>query len=206
MLSAKEALQAAKEKYKAEKERYRREREMRRLQRQRMMNSSSEAERYAESESSEDDGDSDVGVDGSNQPLLSKTDEKKDEPDYTEIKGPAEPNVASSSVQTEEPETQIVSNARGGFPQLEMFSLSPRRHHTVHGTGRRGYHARGLPENIYAVPPPPPVISVASPVGPPPQTYNPFMSQSASILMTQSVTGRLADVRFSLFHLFLSEF
>lgn len=40
------------------------------------------------------------------------------------------------------PETQIISNAHGSFPQLEMFNVMrsprhPRRHHTIAGHGMR---------------------------------------------------------------------
>lgn len=43
---------------------------------------------------------------------------------------PERPSVPEKSV----PQTVPVSAARGPFPQLEMFSVSPRRHNTIHGT------------------------------------------------------------------------
>ncbi|GJE87561.1 hypothetical protein PsYK624_036440 [Phanerochaete sordida] len=190
-LSAKDALQAAKEKYKAEKERYRRERELRRLTKKRMMNTSSETE---------------------SQPLLNKDAPPREEPepDYTEVRGPKEPPAASSTTHTEEPETQIVSNARGGFPQLEMISLSPRRHHTMHATGRHGHggrHAYGRPNIMYPPPPPPPPIAPVSvpqvPIPPPPPSHplfaagNPFAARPANGKLSQSVTHRLAEMGFT---------
>ncbi|KAI1789811.1 hypothetical protein LXA43DRAFT_892163 [Ganoderma leucocontextum] len=47
----------------------------------------------------------------------------------------APPPVAPQPPQVE-PTPQIISNARGPFPQLELYSI-PRRSHTIHGTGHR---------------------------------------------------------------------
>ncbi|KZT02427.1 uncharacterized protein LAESUDRAFT_661811 [Laetiporus sulphureus 93-53] len=42
-----------------------------------------------------------------------------------------------------EPPAQIISAARGPYPQLEMLSVSPpRRHHTMHGTGTGTHRAQ----------------------------------------------------------------
>lgn len=47
-----------------------------------------------------------------------------------------ESSPAPQGTATEEP--QIVSNARGPFPQLELYSVPPpRRSNTMHGTGHR---------------------------------------------------------------------
>ncbi|CCM03124.1 uncharacterized protein FIBRA_05245 [Fibroporia radiculosa] len=51
-------------------------------------------------------------------------------------------------VGSSEPATQIISAARGQFPQLEMYSIPIRRHHTMHGTG---YHRTAGPSFAPAV-------------------------------------------------------
>ena len=196
-LSAKEALQAAKEKYKAEKERYRREREMRRANRSRKMNSSGEEERYAAPDTSEDEDGSDADAPVPSQPPL-KDDPKKDEPNYSQVRAPIDPQdhgaSASSQSGTAEPAVQLVSNARGTFPQLEMFSVSPRRHHTIHGMGDRHRIIPGPP-------PPPPALAppfaapAPPPPGPPPHMRNPFTAVSPTSRVKLNITRRLADVR-----------
>ena len=168
------------------------------------MNSSGEEERYADRESSEDD-DSDAEDFLHSQPLLRE--DTKEEPNYTEVKGPADPkdNIASSSghSDTAEPVIQIVSNARGTFPQFEMFSVSPRRHNTVHGTGQR---QRPAPRIIPGPPPPPPTATAmfGTSIPPPPalntHMHNPFATLSPSLRVTQNITRRLADVSVALTH------
>ncbi|KAI0931751.1 hypothetical protein AcW2_000572 [Taiwanofungus camphoratus] len=112
----KESLQAAKEYYKAEKERYRRDRDERKKERERRMNRSGES---SQPPLSGDDKSPAGGIGGHDAAMA-------DFPDT--------PNVSADM--TESP-TQIISNARGRYPQLEMFSIPPRRHHTMHGTGHR---------------------------------------------------------------------
>jgi Wiskott-Aldrich syndrome protein len=54
---------------------------------------------------------------------------------------PAAAPVPSQPVTPATPQVHIVSNARGVYPQLEMFSV-PRRHHTIGHTARRGLEDR----------------------------------------------------------------
>ena len=79
-----------------------------------------------------------------------------------------------------DPRPQIVSAARGPFPGLEMFSVSPRRSNTMHGTGQ---HFRAPPG------PPPMAADRRRPTRP----ENPFLSPSRS-RVSQNITRRLADV------------
>lgn len=116
-----ESLKDAKERYVAEKEKYRRERALRRLERERMRNRSGERSVHPE--------DSDVAMtDGeapdSAQPVTSEEDRTP------EKKKAGDAPAANSPL-------QIISTARGPFPQLEMFPVPVRRSHTMHGTGQR---------------------------------------------------------------------
>ncbi|KAI0375199.1 hypothetical protein BV20DRAFT_1009367 [Pilatotrama ljubarskyi] len=110
--AAKKALQDAKERYLAEKERYRRIREERKKRR---MNVSTDSEMR-------DVQDSPVSVNNVPEPSVRPA--------------AAEPSTMQRRT-TIDGEAQIISNARGPFPQLELYSV-PRRSHTIHGTG----HAR----------------------------------------------------------------
>ncbi|KAI9065937.1 hypothetical protein FKP32DRAFT_1602153 [Trametes sanguinea] len=60
----------------------------------------------------------------------------------TPVRAPGEPSTSTSAApprrNTVHDDAQIISNARGPFPQLELYSV-PRRSHTMHGTG----HVRG---------------------------------------------------------------
>lgn len=221
--SAKQALQDAKERYKAEKERYRRERTTRREERERRKNSS--GERYAESDTDmSEDGGSDAENDSS-KPLL-KDHEKNGETEFMEIAGPPEPGDAVPIV--EEPEEnedapQLVSNARGRYPRLEMLPVSPRRHHTYSGRGRgggaRGFmHHHSHPHHSYMPPPPPPGMFppppppgpgmfppppppgvpgmfAPPPPPPPPRMHNPFSPPQVS-RASENIMRRLGDVRY----------
>ena len=90
------------------------------------------------------------------------------------------------------PDPQLVSNARGTFPRLELQSVSPRRHHTFHGMGGPHHmHHRGPPP-----PPPPHAPSFATgprPSATPARLTNPFMPPALSPA-AQNVMRRLADV------------
>jgi len=116
----KESLLTAKELYKAEKERYRREREARRAERRRVRNQSGE----------------------SSQPMTSEDDKSPATEKNGENKQTAEPALLDST-------TQIISAARGPFPQLEMYSIPPpRRAHTMHGTGYRNMTSAPQPSAV----------------------------------------------------------
>ncbi|EMD41922.1 hypothetical protein CERSUDRAFT_90510 [Gelatoporia subvermispora B] len=111
----KESLQAAKERYKAEKERYRQEREDRKKERERRRNFSGDSMQISRETSG-----TSTGVEIS--------------PRRADASG-AEAQVSSPAVDaTPRAPTQIISNARGPYPQLEMYSI-PRRSHTMHGSG-----------------------------------------------------------------------
>ncbi|KZT75038.1 hypothetical protein DAEQUDRAFT_18236 [Daedalea quercina L-15889] len=155
----KKSLDEAKEKYKAEKDRYRHERDERRKQRERMRRL---GERYARlgecSGCSTDD-----SAACSSQPALPAAEDKHKTPDTSTSK-PAEA-TASTVPETptrrpkETPErpgsaVQIISNARGPYPQLEMFSVLPSRRHTTHISTPRARRVSNGPPSL-AVPPPP---------------------------------------------------
>ncbi|KAI0068095.1 hypothetical protein BV25DRAFT_1986926 [Artomyces pyxidatus] len=124
---AKAALELAKQNYKAQKERYRMERAERRKQKE---------QRPEES------------VNSSSSVARSDTDSTEPAPVAdavapTEVDTPRPTSPARQTplkLNTVLPETQIISNARGNFPQLEMFSVrsprSPRRYHTISGATR----------------------------------------------------------------------
>lgn len=129
---AKKALQAAKEAYVAEKDRYRRLREERKKRR---MNVSTDRYLYRL-----------FGLPrrGLRTDTCMRRSEMKDSP--VTPHDPQEPVVhpvgESSGAPLERDAApaplppQIISNARGSFPQLELYSV-PRRSHTIHGTGHR---------------------------------------------------------------------
>ncbi|RPD55926.1 hypothetical protein L227DRAFT_579397 [Lentinus tigrinus ALCF2SS1-6] len=110
--AAKRSLQAAKEAYIAEKEKYRRLRQERKKHR---MNVSTDSEMK----------DSPITPRDAQEPAVRPVGEPSTAP-------PQDNPVQEAPRVQEEP--QIVSNARGPFPQLELYSV-PRRSHTVHGTG-----------------------------------------------------------------------
>ncbi|TFY82084.1 hypothetical protein EWM64_g1933 [Hericium alpestre] len=101
------SLEAAKQKYKAEKERYRQEREIRRKLKEQQKNSS---------------GDSTTAGAADVFGPLPAASEKSGEPSAQPY--PASPHVQRPTT----PPAQIISNARGSFPQFELRSLphSPR--------------------------------------------------------------------------------
>ncbi|KAI0045210.1 hypothetical protein FA95DRAFT_157510 [Auriscalpium vulgare] len=112
---AKSRLDNAKENYKAEKERYRREREERRKEKEAREESIPDSQASAEP---------------------SKDDQTATPRPTTPVRSPEDNRSASWMPSA----TQIISNARGSFPQLEMFSVrsprSPRRYHTITGATR----------------------------------------------------------------------
>ena len=131
---SKKALQAAKDAYIAEKERYRRLREERKRRR---MNVS--GERYVHCQlglprrhgrahhrvhfsDSRDIHDSPITPHDAGEPIVLPAGE------------PALPTTPERNPPAQAP--QIISNARGSFPQLELRSV-PRRSHTIHGAGYR---------------------------------------------------------------------
>ncbi|KAI0361409.1 hypothetical protein OH77DRAFT_1443837 [Trametes cingulata] len=140
--AAKKALQAAKERYLAEKERYRRIREERKKRR---MNVSTDSEMR-------DVHDSPVSVQNVPEPS---------------VRPAGAPPVAQHR-NTVDGEAQIISNARGPFPQLELYSV-PRRSHTMHGTG----HARDA-------------------------SFGTDASSAATARAVDSITRRLNDMGFTL--------
>lgn len=87
------------------------------------------------------------------------------------------PHETTAPVRPPSATPQMVSAARGPFPQLELV---PRRSNTMHGTG----HFRS--------PPGPPPMFHARPHTRP---ENPFMSMSGPNRAAQNITRRLADVR-----------
>ncbi|KAI8990462.1 hypothetical protein BD414DRAFT_483723 [Trametes punicea] len=105
------ALQAAKERYLAEKERYRRLREERKKRR---MNVSTDSEMK----------------DIQDSPTSAHVQSVPEPP----VRPAGEPSAAPRPNTADEQAPQIISNARGPFPQLELYSV-PRRSHTMHGTG-----------------------------------------------------------------------
>ena len=137
--AARKKLQAAKEAYVAEKEKYRRAREERKKHR---MNVSTDRYVCAMRDLSRRC----ARVDQHLHILFSsETKHMQDSPIDPPV--PQEPapvavrsaeaaaSVAPQAPQAE-PTAQIISNARGPFPQLELYSI-PRRSHTIHGTGHR---------------------------------------------------------------------
>ncbi|KAI0095108.1 hypothetical protein BDY19DRAFT_988876 [Irpex rosettiformis] len=99
------------------------------------------------------------------------------------------------------PDPQLVSNARGTFPRIELEVVSPHRSHTIHGTGgiwrgRYGhgpYHGPHHGPGPHHFPPPPP----ASVPGGPPRMHNPFMSPQDGPRTTRNIMNRLADMGFT---------
>ncbi|KAI0639606.1 hypothetical protein C8Q77DRAFT_1082041 [Trametes polyzona] len=125
--SAKKALQEAKERYLAEKERYRRIREERKKRR---MNASTDSEMREVHDSP-----------------ISPHPQAHDpqEPTVRPAGGPSTTPLQRRN--TVDDQAQIISNARGPFPQLQLFNI-PRRSNTVHGTG----HARNVSSSSNAGP------------------------------------------------------
>ncbi|KAA1467972.1 hypothetical protein DENSPDRAFT_833147, partial [Dentipellis sp. KUC8613] len=116
------SLEVAKEHYKAEKDRYRREREFRRKLREQRQKESTDSATVS-------------GVD----PFKAATSEATERPADANRQVPVQPPPRASGTTT--PPSQIISNARGNFPQLEMFSLprsprSPRKQNASGGTNR----------------------------------------------------------------------
>ncbi|KAI0328148.1 hypothetical protein GY45DRAFT_1326682 [Cubamyces sp. BRFM 1775] len=122
---AKKALHEAKERYLAEKERYRRLREERR---KRKMNVSTD--RYVCMTR---------GFSRRSMRADRRFSEMKDSPTSPQkaqdapVRQAGEPSTPVRR-NTVDDQAQIISNARGPFPQLELYSV-PRRSHTIHGTG-----------------------------------------------------------------------
>lgn len=140
--SAKKSLQAAKDHYLAEKERYRRIREERK---KRKMNVSTD--RYVcmmrgFSRRS-------VRADRRFSEMRDVQDSPTTPNDVPEP--PVRPAGETSPIQrrnTVDDQAQIISNARGPFPQLQLYPV-PRRSHTIHGAG----HARDASFGSNAPPP-----------------------------------------------------
>ncbi len=213
--TAREQLQAAKDAYKAEKERYRREREARKADRQRRINTS--GERYEESTSESEDSDAEtpqpsfgtIAAERNNDADMQvDTVTKKADENVVDASGSITlgVNVAAPPAPDKSIPPQIASNARGGYPQLEVFPVptpSPRRHHTMHGLGHR-HHGPPPPPPHFVGPPPgmhmhhggPPPIH-----GRPERGRNPFQTPPRSgnpgAQVIENVTRRLADVRHS---------
>lgn len=138
--AAKKKLQAAKEAYVTEKEKYRRAREERKKRR---MNVSTDryvcamrgfSRRHARA-------DHRLRVLFSRSETKDVHDSPIDPPAAQEPVAAAGPSVEAAPQITSQPPQaelapQIISNARGPFPQLELYSV-PRRSHTIHGTGHR---------------------------------------------------------------------
>ncbi|CAL1695146.1 unnamed protein product [Somion occarium] len=146
-----ERLEAAKEAYKREKERYRKQREELKKEREK---------RGLESE----------GLQPNDQatPVAKAT-----------SSGPqgAGPSGSTPKAPPPPPVTQLVSNARGPYPQLEMFSV-PRRHNTIQGVARERPIPRQDPQ-----------------IGPS-HIYSPFTPTPAA-RTSENVKRRLADMGFT---------
>lgn len=100
----------------------------------------------------------------------------------TSTRLPVTPERASAAERVV-PQAVPVSAARGPFPQLEMFSVPPRRHNTVHGTA-----------NLEARIPSRPPQTIPRPVA---RGENPFLATSIAQSRSQAsdnITRRLADV------------
>ncbi|KAI0706136.1 hypothetical protein BC835DRAFT_1498818 [Cytidiella melzeri] len=87
------------------------------------------------------------------------------------------------------PEPQIVSNARGTFPRIELEAVSPRRHHTVHGLG--GWDSRFRQQHR----PPPPPNGPSSRPGPP--MHNPFSRPHDTPQAINNIMRRFSDMGFT---------
>lgn len=133
--AAKKSLQAAKEAYIAEKEKYRQLREERKKRR---MNVS--MDRYVIVHDPCSISRADRRLD----PFISEMQDLElhvspiSPPDAQEpvVRPVGEPYNAGPQGNSSNEAPQIVSNARGPFPQLELYSV-PRRSHTMHGVGHR---------------------------------------------------------------------
>ncbi|KAI0803317.1 hypothetical protein BC629DRAFT_1493489 [Irpex lacteus] len=131
------------------------------------------------------------------------------QPSGDDTKNDSSKNTEGPSQSRLTPDPQLVSNARGTFPRIELESVSPRRSHTIHGDrGWRGgfgfghHHGphRGPGPHHHHPPPPPPMGPGASPGrGGPPHMHNPFMSPQDIPRATHNIMTRLADVRPSSF-------
>ncbi|KAK7694993.1 hypothetical protein QCA50_002181 [Cerrena zonata] len=147
-------LEAAKEAYKREKDRYKKERDD--LRKEREKRSISMEEKIPNPEPA---------------PELRAT-------SSVPVAGPSGSRSRSRSRPRTPPSvSQIVSNARGPYPQLEMFSV-PRRSNTIQGTGReRSIHRQ-------------------NPLAGPSQIYSPFTPTPAA-RTSENVKRRLADMGFT---------
>ena len=106
---------------------------------------------------------------------------------------PATP-VTPTRPMVQVPNPQMVSAARGPFPQLEMFSVSPRRHNTMHGTGQRRTPTVAPPVTT-------PASASAATATRPQRPENPFLAASPGrSAAAQNITRRLADVRSNFDH------
>lgn len=114
-------LEAAKEAYKAEKDRYRKEKDVHRQMRERRV--SEETRPVAEP--------------STNAPAPPAVHKVRDGGVSTSAAAGPSSRTANAPPANGESVTQIISNARGPYPQLEMINVTPpRRHHTVQGIGR----------------------------------------------------------------------
>jgi Wiskott-Aldrich syndrome protein len=117
-------VEAAKARYKSEKQKYREQRDLRKKEKDRQMGG---GELWVSFIFSSAHG---LLMNSSYRRSVENSDVLHQVP-----KRPETPSEMGQSIATDEPMTQIVSNARGTFPQLEMFSV-PRRHHTYSGPRR----------------------------------------------------------------------
>lgn len=185
----KRSLEEAKDKYKAEKARYRHEREERRKQRARM---GQVGERYVcLGQGSGGLADQCVACSSQRAPQASPPENKNKNktPDasmskMTESNSSKLPETPTKPKTPPRPESavQIISNARGPYPQLEMFTVPPTRRHTTHNPTTSTPRARRVSNG----PPASTVISV-----PPPPAVPPAV---------QAITRRLGEVSCCLLH------
>ncbi|EPT01500.1 hypothetical protein FOMPIDRAFT_1023201, partial [Fomitopsis schrenkii] len=148
----KKSLEEAKDKYKAEKARYRHEREERRKQRARL---------------------GQLGESSQLAPQASISENKNKTPDTSMSKAPESSTSKLPETPTKPKGTpprpgsavQIISNARGPYPQLEMFTVPPTRRHTTHNpttsTPRARRVSNGPPASTALSVPPPPAVPPA---------------------------------------------
>ncbi|KAH9937274.1 uncharacterized protein B0H18DRAFT_969870 [Fomitopsis serialis] len=157
------SLEEAKEKYKAEKARYRHEREERKKQRDRMRLLE---QRYTPA--------APPATQNKDKSPVASTSKQAE---TTSSRVPETPTKPRENPERPASAVQIISNARGPFPQLEMFSVPNRRHTTHNSTSRARRVSNGPPSPL--VPPPP-----APPAPPPPPAV-------------QAITRRLGDMGFT---------
>lgn len=185
----KKSLEEAKERYKAEKARYRHEREERRKQRARLGQLGERCVHLGYCKGDLADHSAVYSSQPAPQEPPSEAKDKAPDASMSKVteastsKLPETPTKPKETPHRPGSAVQIISNARGPFPQLEMFTVPPTRRHTTHNpttsTPRARRVSNGPASTSLSVPPPPP------PAVPP---------------AVQAITRRLGDVSCRLLH------